>query len=929
MRKTLLISILMLATLGLLAQDAESYFKKKDYRNAAAYYEREAKTDPCKYLNKAKAHVALQEFDKALESLKHYVAGCQNADRTYASKLSELLLRKEDELIISNIGPVVNSSGVEAVPRIAADGKTLYFKTQDRTGGLGGEDIFFSTRNPDGTWEAPLPLNDLNTTSHEAIYSITADGNVAVLFGNYEGSFGNGDIFYSVLTPGGWSMPCNLGGSINSDGWEAQASLSPDGRTLFFISSRSGGQGGNDIYYSQLMESGWTKPANLGPAINTSGNESRPVIAADGKTLYFASDGHFGFGGKDVFMAKRIGESYTEWTTPRNLGRYFNTLEDDEDLSVTANGVRGYTVKYNDINGFGDYDIYEFVLPLYMRPEDVFTVSGTVLDEKDSAAAVVIRYYDWNTGLEVANTVSRASDGLYRVSLPTFRKYKVVISTKGYLYYSDVLDLSDPSVFLGRQTFNQVLSNETANITRLRGELETYNARLDALINSQSEDVGKSYGELQDLAAAYRSASNELNAAVYRSKYGWLGQERAEKNLVKDYKLQRILIGAKFELKNIQFDLGKATLRPESAKELDKLVDILKTSDIIIELGGHTDNTGDDESNMKLSQDRVNSVRSYLIEKGVAEKRMTAVGYGETMPIATNDTEPGRQQNRRVEVKITEIKAAEGIDIATSQPLAEEPVKASANFDLLPLYQSAALKGGLPKNSPCTTGVQYLHSKTEPLAVVKPVAPTKTPKSIKAPKLDLNHDRIERSDFYFRSFNVHLLDFGTEPTGPFLGAGMTFVGEKLSEFHLEGYKGKTSEFGFTPEVGDMLGGGRIGWIGKWQLTEFTGLPIILGFGTDLYVLAFNDLMDTSNVELKGFFSIPLGISYNLNLGDNIVIGPELYYNLGIGKPSDDYFNNATWLRMGVNARYRFFQGGLFLNVGEVIRYPGFRIGFAF
>lgn len=913
--------VLLLFTMGAVrAQDADTYFKNKDYRNAAAYYEREVRTDPCKYLNKAKAHIALKEFYQAQESLRAYVEKCSSADKAYASKLGALLTRDDDELLITNIGSTVNTSGVEAVPRISNDGNTIYFKAEDREGGYGGEDIFYSVRNTDGSWSKPKALNDLNTDSHEALYGVSGDGNIAVLFGNYEGSFGNGDIFYSILTPEGWSMPCNLGGSINTDGWEAQATLGSDGRTLFFVSTRKGGMGGADIYVTQLTNEGWTKPVNLGSTVNTSGDENRPVIAADGKTLYFASDGHFGFGGKDVFMTRRTGDSWTEWSTPKNLGRYFNTLGDDQDLSITSNGVRGYTVKYDDIEGYGDYDIYQFVLPLEMRPEEVFNVYGSVRDEHDSAAAVLIRYYDWDSGKEVATASSRASDGAYRVALPSFKKYKVVISTMGYLYFTDVLDLSDPSKLLGKQSFSKALSGERANLTRIRADLDRYNILLDSLIRTESEDIGKAYTEIQALSAKYRQSSMEMNDAIYRSKYDWLGQENTDRNIVKDYSLQSITIGASFELKDIQFDLGKATLRPASMAELNKLVDIMDRSNIAIELGGHTDNTGDDASNMKLSQDRVNSVMGYLVSKGVDAGRMTAVGYGETAPIASNDTDPGRQKNRRVEVKITEIRPREGTDVATGEIDPELPEAEETATDLLPLFQSAARKGGLPENSPCRTGVQFLHAGTTPVAIepAKPVKPARTLKSV---------DPIERNQYYLRAFSLHALDFGTKATGPTLGGGLSIVSRKFTEFHLEAYMPKTTPD--NDDIGDMIGGARMGIIKNVQLTEAVGLPIFFGIGLDSYLFAFEDEMDTTNTLLPGLLTLPVGLRYVHQLGTNTVVSPEVFYNVGLLHSKVASFNKASWLRVGVNARWRFVQGGLFLNVGKVVNYPGFRVGLTF
>lgn len=895
MKKALLFfSVVFFAVNVSLAQSGDKYFKSKDYQNAIRYYEKEVTNTPASYLNLAKSYFAIKEFDKAVEALKLYKEKYAQADKAYADQLITLLERNDDMVKLENMGTAINSSKAEYFPVISQDGKTFYFTGVDRAGGLGGEDIWYSNKKDDGSWDDAKPFSQWNTTSHECLMSISGDGNVAILFGNYEGTFGRGDLFYSVKTAYGWSAPCNLGGAINTEKWETQASLGPDGKTLLFVSDR---EGSADIYVSTLTENGWTTPINLGPVINTKDGEYGPSLAADGKTLYFNSYGHGGFGGSDIFMAKRLDDSWTNWSKPVNLGKYINSLDDDKYLSIPASGVRAYTVRDD---GEGS-DIYQFIIPLSMRPEVVFNVYGKVTNEVDSTVAAVIRFVDANTGKEAAKVMSDKRDGMYRVSLAPFKKYNVIIDTKGFLYYTDVVDLTNPDQYVAKQYIQEKMAKEMANIKAIKEKLDSYNLELQKLIDSNSDNVAEAFAQYQKLSDDYRNATYNLETSIYRAKYEWLSEENKQRDIRKDFKLQTIRIGAKFELKNIFFDLGKATLREESKAELNKLYDIMKRSDITIELGGYTDNIGSDEANMVLSQDRVNSVKSFLVGKGLSEGRIAAVGYGEQFPVASNDTEEGRAKNRRVEVKITEIKPREGSEVATNP---EEKKKEEAKFDILATLQIAAKNGKLPKGSSCSDKVTYLSN-------------NKTPET-KNYNYNNNNNyspRTSRDNHILKAFNVHLLNFGFKSdVGNYLGAGMNFVNTKLREFHLEYYF-------HTPDTSRKFGVGG-GWLWTAQLNSI-GVPLHFVYGIDG---SFFDYKAANETKVYSVVNIPVGLRYITKVQD-IILGPEFIYSFGLTKP--DGTNSGSFMKIGVNARWKAIQGGLFYNAGKLVNYPGFRAGFAF
>jgi len=277
-KSLLLVLSIILCSLILKAQSGDEYFNKKEYASAIARYEQEVKTKPEKFLNLAKSYFAIKEFDKAIDALENYKVKYSSADKTLADKWLNLLKRDDEYIEVINSGNKINSAQSDYFPYVSKDGTRLYFTTNGRSGGYGGEDIWYCERMTDGSWgDAKNIGTELNTSTHECIMAMSGDGNVAILFGNYEGSFGGGDLFYSVKTEKGWTMPCNLGGTINTKEWESQATLSADGKVLLFISDREGGFGGGaDIYVSFLSEDGWSKPLNLGPKINTSQFEGAP-----------------------------------------------------------------------------------------------------------------------------------------------------------------------------------------------------------------------------------------------------------------------------------------------------------------------------------------------------------------------------------------------------------------------------------------------------------------------------------------------------------------------------------------------------------------------------------------------------------------------------------------------------------------------------
>lgn len=266
-----------------------------------------------------------------------------------------------------NLGSGVNSPDDEYLPTLTADGQTLIFTRYNRP--AMAED-FCQSRKRDGQWGKAVRMAEpLNSEENEGAGCISQDGRILYFTacGRKDG-MGRCDLYISYRKEGGWSQPQNLGPAVNTGGWESQPCLSIDGQTLYFVSDRKDGLGGMDIWRSTLVEGQWSKPVNMGPGINTKGDEKSPFISFDNNTLYFSSNGHIGMGGLDLFMCRRTDD--TSWSEPQNLGYPINTQGDESSLIVSPDGSTAF-FSSDKFGGQGGLDLYSFALPEQVRPEPV------------------------------------------------------------------------------------------------------------------------------------------------------------------------------------------------------------------------------------------------------------------------------------------------------------------------------------------------------------------------------------------------------------------------------------------------------------------------------------------------------------------------------------------------------------------------------
>ena len=486
---------------------------------------------------------------------------------------------------VENLGPRINTKYSDSSPRISPDGRTLYFIREAHPSNVGmtvkddDQDIWYSTLNDEGEWSEAKHLGrPLNNRTYNWLFSMTADGRKLFVAGKYTdlGEPNGQGVSVSERRLGKLQMPKDIEvvDFLNKNDY-ADYYISTDEQILLMAVERNDSRGDLDLYVSKrLGDRKYGKPISLGKTINTRKTEGAPFLASDGVTLYFSSDGiPNGQGDTDIWMSKRLDDTWTNWSEPQNLGAPINSSDYDSDFSISAQGDYAYLVRYEDT--YGEGDVFRIPLKKSLRPNPVALIRGRVLnaETKEPIGADII-YELLPEGSEVGSAASHETSGEYQIILPYGKNYGFMGRASGYYPVTENLDLT--------------------NLT--------------------------AYEEIE-----------------------------------RDLYLAPVKVGQTIRLNNIFFEFGKATLLAESYPELKRVADLLNgNSSIKIELSGHTDNVGSDAANQQLSQDRAQSCVDYLGSLGIEGSRVVVKGYGETQPVATNDTDEGRALNRRVEFKVLE-----------------------------------------------------------------------------------------------------------------------------------------------------------------------------------------------------------------------------------------------------------------------------------
>ena len=320
------------------------------------------------------------------------VKGTNQIDAIAISDSRDRIKLKVEELSYSSIvpypedlGEMVNSNADERLPIISPDGRTLYFTRKQHKKNIGKDkkdDIWFSKLQADGEWGEAKNLGvPLNNEQHNFVVAVGENGDLLYLQNAYKRRVKDG-IAFAKLEAEDWSKPetMKIKGMYNLSTF-ANYHVSPDGNILLMAIEQENSVGDMDLYVSfKIEETEWTVPKNLGKRINSIGMESSVFLAADYKTIYFASSGHYGFGGLDIFMARRLDDSWTNWSAPKNLGSYLNTPGNDYNYSVPAAGNYAYFA--SDFRGKGQSDLYRIELPKEAQPDPVRLITGRLINNE-------------------------------------------------------------------------------------------------------------------------------------------------------------------------------------------------------------------------------------------------------------------------------------------------------------------------------------------------------------------------------------------------------------------------------------------------------------------------------------------------------------------------------------------------------------------
>jgi outer membrane protein OmpA-like peptidoglycan-associated protein len=599
------------------------------------------------------------DFDQAIDKFEFYsnFLAEDNWDDKRANnrriRQSKYAMELQQNPVDVDVVPIkeVNSIYSEYRPKVNAEENIMYF-TSRRPGGSSEilddegryyEDIYYSEKKHN-VWTKPELVQDLiNVQENSSCLYLSSDAQMMYLsMVNNDPKLGNigRGIYESNLNGEHWSEPEFLNEKINSKYWETYASLDIYGNLLFFVSDRDGGYGGKDIWMVKKLPTGdWAEPQNLGEPINTEYDEESPYLHPDGKTLYFSSKGHKVMGGYDIF--KSTFQDDLSWTAPENMGYPINTVVDDLFFSPTVNGKRAYFSSYRS-DGVGDYDIYRMNL-IAEKEADLAVYKGVVKDTKGNVVKdIVISIFDEN--MDDKYGIYRPNDltGRFLFVLQPGHNYEIIyehndisisdtinvpLDVDGVNEYTKVVRVTDTEIALssGFVVDGDILSlSELDDPTNI--ELSSFDTLTEETELASENEVVKENTNTQKLSNEEIVEEDDKHVVFYKSVY----------------------------YKSESYNLSSA-----SRSVLDELIILLKDNPKWgINSVGHTDLTGSKRANQILSVLRAESVKTYLYNRGIDFKRISAFGMGDKQPVSEDnyddgiDDTVGKDANRRVELQL-------------------------------------------------------------------------------------------------------------------------------------------------------------------------------------------------------------------------------------------------------------------------------------
>ncbi len=666
------------------------------------------------YLKDENVQKAIEYFNKFRETSskadKKAMAMADEAIQTCHNAVA--LMSVPRDFTVHHFNSIINSSYTEYNPVLSADESVMAFTAlrpntgKTRTGDKFIEEIYI-TYNNSGTWSEPkvVPIaHDYNVGTA----GLSADGQKMLIF--MGGASDPGSLYQIVKNGEEWSKPSLISPTINTPKYlESTASITPDGKTIYFASDRLNGQGGLDIYKTSLQANGtWSSPVNLGPSVNTKANEDAPFIHPDQKTLFFTSDGHNTMGGRDIFVTRMVDN---KWTNPENMGYPVNTTSNDNYFTLIADGTRGY-FSSDRKGGMGGEDIYYIDMPAESADIPLTMIKGKILNAETGKPMPTKIYLIDNKTDKKLDFVYDPDPvtGNYLVILPPAKDYDMVIESEGFLPYTLNINIPNQTYFyelyqmINLKTIRQfdvVVGQEVqvknafydtdqdvkADLRKTHeaklvqaGNVDVYDLMLDLIAaedkegmsylteliqmkdpieevnfdekkNSRIEVASRTY--YYDESDESKFEQKKIDGKTIFSLPTFVMKEEVKKSREKashQFDKSALLKSAK-----IYFDAGKSDLKSQYNGQLDAiLAELQKYPGLGVEILGFASVEGTEELNRELSNKRAIAVLDYINHKGIVRRRIVAKGYG-----ATKDQTVSKEEGRRVEVNIVDLSALE------------------------------------------------------------------------------------------------------------------------------------------------------------------------------------------------------------------------------------------------------------------------------
>ncbi|MEQ9439718.1 MAG: OmpA family protein [Cyclobacteriaceae bacterium] len=638
----------------------------------------------------------LKADDKeALKDVNRQLEVCKNA----------LFLLNEKKSIVINSFKAINSENTEYNPLITADESMMAYTAVREEKGRVIEQIYTAKKNSAKQWENPKPLA-LKTDAPLGTAGISPDGREMLVF--IGGGNNTGSIYSIQQTDKGWSNPVTLGNNINSRYLETTASMTPNGKTIYFASNRQDGFGGMDIYKAERQPDGeWGKPVNLGPTVNTEYDEDAPFIHPDSRTLFFTSNGHNTMGGNDIFKAHFVAGA---WSKPENLGYPINTPTNDNYFTLTANGRMGYFSSERK-GGQGGQDIYYFEMPESESNIPLTLIKGRILAGETDPQPIPtkIKVVDVEASEKVDYVYSpSAGSGNYLIILPPGRNYDLIIESEGYLPYTVNVNIPNQTDFY--ELYQEIVLRPIKQFDVIVGqEISVKNAFFDVknskeksvrvanealLVQNDSLDL---YDMMESIIASTDTAAYDyLLGLMYKTNpienvnfdaldsekmeaagVSYYYDETGEDNLVAKkvgketiYTLPTFYVTEEAikqknqkvtksdydksllaETYKVYFSVGDSHIEDAYTKVLTQLIAPMKKHpDLGIEITGYASPEGDAETNNRLSNQRAIEVLNFFNQQGIVRRRILARGHG-----ATEAKQVSAEESRRVEIRLVDL----------------------------------------------------------------------------------------------------------------------------------------------------------------------------------------------------------------------------------------------------------------------------------